>query len=1461
MNKRKNALGVDIGSVAVSVAILDENKRILRTAYAFHKGQPAGCLSDILQGIDLSGIKSVGYTSSTPKILKYGTQSDSTVAYITAARMLHPDLQALLIIGAEKFGLVTFTENGRYQSFRSNTSCAAGTGSFLDQQAERLNFENIRDFSELALKNQGEIPLIATRCAVFAKTDLIHAQQEGFSTEAICDGLCFGLANNIVDSVFSDQVVGTLIIAGGVALNKAVLKHIQSLISIPVFSDEYAHHYGAIGAALNCSQEIDFIEETGIHGIQDLITDELKVKKTYYPPLELTLSTYPEFDSECRYQFQSSHYPLMKPVEIDLYFFPEKNSPLPVFLGIDIGSTSTKAVLMNQNKEVVAGLYTRTSGQPLRAAQIIFEAIRDLEKKFQLFFEVKGAGTTGSGRKLAGKIIGADLILDEISTHARAAYELNPETDTIIEIGGQDSKFTLMQNGMVTFSVMNNVCAAGTGSFIEEQARKLGVPLSAYAQLTENAKAPQTSDRCTVFMERDLNHYLNEGYKTEEILASVLHSIRDNYLSKLTVKGQIGTKISFQGATARNKSLIAAFEQKLQKPIIVSKFCHLTGALGTALELADMTRGSTKFRGLDIYKKEIPVRSETCPLCLNNCKLKIAEIDNETEAYGFLCGRDYNVKKYVRNSPFSFNLLNKRNGIFRFKPESVETTCTIGIPAGLHLFEDIPFWRKFFDLLSLKTITSEDCPSPVKAGKNLSRAEFCAPVSAMYGHVDYLLDKADYIFLPVYLEETHSSRNKKQYCYYTQFVTSVISVHKHFPRNRILTPLLRSKQGSLQEHLELYRMFKTMEKVDFSLLQIVTAYEKAAKYSQSLRNKWLTLYRNEMKTSSGFHIILLGRPYTVLSKTMNNNIPEIIEKNGVPTYFMDMLHYEKGDISRSDSFANTIRWKFASEILHTAHAISRSENCYPVLITSFKCSPDSFATEYFKEIFQSRQKPYLILQLDEHDSAVGYETRIEAAIRSFRNHYEKEKETRLSALDEISNIHVPGILKSPANRLEKGLRTLVDETYEILQSHGLQFDKFSHLIHQIKIPRTGFSFQLLSEPEKLRNKTLLLPSWDPLVGPLLEAILQNNGYDARLVASTPESIQRSLSLNTGQCLPLNIIVQDAIEHIESHNLNPAESILWLVKSDLSCNLSMFPQFAKKMFINYGKGLENTSVYLGDAKFSDLSLTIAIHAYLAYMFGGYIRKMACQTRPFEVVKGTTEQVTAMVLADLVDVFRTGKPKDKALLKINQAFDTIDIVKFNRPKAAVFGDFYVRDNDLMNQDLIKTVEENGGEVITTPYSEYLKIVADNVIERRLREGQYLEYVKFKFLKSLVPLVEEKYNGKLIKVTGNTHKKESENLKTWLGDFGLHLLHSGESLENILKIHSLIHYYPDISLFIQTNPSYCCPSLVTEAMTARIEEMTGIPVVTIEYDGTSGRKNDVIIPYLKYWKQSKVFSASDL
>jgi len=208
-------LGIDIGSVTISFALIDKQKRIVGTGYAFHKGQLLENLRQLVSGIDFTGLDALGYTTSGPSLIKGGISVDPQIAFITAARHFHPDAQSLLIIGAEKFGLVTFDRNGEYRNFKSNSSCAAGTGNFLDQQAERLNLPDIREFSRMAWENKGSFPRIASRCAVFAKTDLIHAQQEGYSLSEICDGLSNGLAKNIVDTVFTTQDISNVVAASG----------------------------------------------------------------------------------------------------------------------------------------------------------------------------------------------------------------------------------------------------------------------------------------------------------------------------------------------------------------------------------------------------------------------------------------------------------------------------------------------------------------------------------------------------------------------------------------------------------------------------------------------------------------------------------------------------------------------------------------------------------------------------------------------------------------------------------------------------------------------------------------------------------------------------------------------------------------------------------------------------------------------------------------------------------------------------------------------------------------------------------------------------------------------------------------------------------------------------------------------------------------------------------------------
>lgn len=1406
-------IGIDIGSVTISAVKVNPQKEINQSAYEFHKGKIPETLKSILNSLGIPETNgspnkdnkfAIAVTSSTPSLIRNNGQYDSRVSIIRAVHHFYSKAGLILFVGGEKFGLILLDEQGNYLKFKANTSCAAGTGSFLDQQARRLNLDRIQSLGEMAFNNKGALPKIASRCSVFAKTDLIHAQQEGYSPEEICDGLCFGLAKNITDTLFTgDNSHGPLIFAGGVSKNRSVAKHLNSITKKDILVHDHSHLFGAFGAALNLLDNMPINDDLNLNSIDRIIISEKHTKKYFHSPLELKLSDYPDFKDSDQYLFLSEN--KNSSVEVDLYE-ELKPGPASLYLGVDIGSTSTKAVLMDKTKRVIAGFYTRTAGRPLGALQFVLAAIDDLQQKTETKLTIIGAGTTGSGRKFVGNVIGADLIVDEITAHAEAACMINPEVDTIIEIGGQDSKFTTLKNGSVTFSIMNTVCAAGTGSFIEEQAEKLGCPLEEYSSRTEHKPAPIASDRCTVFMERDINHYLSEGFSIDEALTAVLHAIRENYLTKTAIEGNIGKTVLFQGATAKNRALVAAFEQRLDKPIHVSRYCHLTGALGVALMLHEQDISETTFRGIDLHKKDIPIKSEICDICTNHCKLTLADIDGDRVAFGFLCGRDYESKKYVKNNSSGYDLIKERKKIRARLPKTkITNRPVVGIPAALHVYEDMDLWLHFFNTLGIKAVTSEGFHDALKVGKHIAGAELCAPMAAYYGHVSYLSEKCDYIFLPFYLEKKSKLKGiRRQFCYYTQYASSLASSFKHENRSpKYLMPLIHYLYNSFHTRVQLYRMVKTITNNSannpIGFAAVLSAYEKALEFKDTTIDELKTRFIELSVNNEDINVVLLGRPYSILSTSMNKGIPDIFESLGIRTFFQDMLPYNKEHVRTIDPLLNELHWHYAAKIMESAEIVAQTRGSYPVLITSFKCTPDSFVIDYFKKVMDTYNKPYLILQLDEHGSRGGYETRVEAAIRSFRNHY-------LQAQPKIGKSISPSFINT-------------------------------------------------NKEKSLSGKTLLIPNWDNLPLQLITTALQREGIDARLLEENQTSIRKSLRHNTGQCIPLNIIAQEYMDYIQHHDLDPSKTALWIGEAWLACNIHLFPLQIKSILEDYGRNSGNdkymstASVYVGSFSFQDLSIRMPFQVYFAYMFGGYIRRIGCRLRPYEKVKGSVDKAIFKSINILQKTFRGECSRTEALIEALECFDDIRVSDERRPKVAIFGDLYARDNNVINQDLVPFIEENGGEVITTPYSAYLKMIAKPYLRKWLIEGHYISALSSGAFLAGLRMQEKSYYKYFEKYLGEPEPEYNDSPKKILSEYNIRIEHTGESMENIIKIHYLTKYHPDISLFIQTNPAFCCPSLVTEAMADKIEEKTGIPIVPITYDGTGGNKNDIIIPYLKY------------
>ena len=1398
MTVRQHILGIDIGSVTAGLVVVSPDRSIIQSDYRFHGGNITGTVREMLEQIDLPGISAVSATSSTPPVIKTRFRYDDQVTVIAAARERHPEAGAVLSVGGERFGLILFDEDGDYRKYLSNTSCAAGTGSFLDQQAGRLNLSGIEDLCARAFRNTAEIPRIASRCAVFAKTDLIHAQQEGYSLDSICDGLCHGLACNIVDTLFAnEQPRSPMVLCGGVSHNGPVAGHIRALTGVDIIVDRWSHVYGAYGAVLS---HLDGSKNTAgtvrVRHPDDIIACTKTARSYAYRPLELTLSDYPDFDSHLRYIYTPDEGESPGEVEIDVYKNPPAEAVWTPFLGVDIGSTSTKAVLIDDTGEVLAGFYTRTAGRPVAAIQSILAAIEDLGRRRDITIAVRGAGTTGSGRKFVGRVLGADLVLDEITAHARAAVEINPEVDTIIEIGGQDAKFTTLKNGRVTFSAMNTVCAAGTGSFIEEQARRLQCALDEFPARTRGCESPMTSDRCTVFMERDINHFLSAGYSRDEMLAASLHAVRENYLIRVATESQIGTTVLFQGATAKNRALVAAFEQRLNRPIHVSRYCHLTGALGTAFILAETARQQddfvSQFRGLSLYRQHIPIRNEVCDLCANHCKITVAVVENKTVAFGFLCGRDYETHRFVRNNTSGFDLMATRRDTLR-PPVNAKPSrsISIGIPAALHLVEDLPFWTHFLGLLGIRTVVSDRFEEGVKTGKRLTGVEFCAPMTALHGHVRHLLDRADYVFVPTYFENRDKEKHvRRQYCYYTQYAPALVT---GLDPSRILTPLVNYLYSHFHTKKQLYRMLKTICPETVHFMEVNAAYEKALTHSRITRDRLREIYRQQTDSADDIRIVLLGRPYAVLTREMNKHIPEIFAALGIKVFYQDMLDPSTADLETVQPLLDEIHWQHAAEILKAAVVAAQTESLYPVLLTSFMCTPDSFVMDYFRHIMDLHNKPYLILQIDEHGSSVGYETRIEAAVRAFRNHND--------------NIEPP-VVRASCRSLQP------------------------------------------CYARRLEDKTVLMPNWDDITCRFLVAILQAEGYDARLLEESETAVRKSLRHNSGQCIPLNIIAQEFADYVADHHLDPARTVLWMASGEIACNLKLYPYHIKRLVNTFGNGMEKASVYSGDITMNDISHRVSLSTYFAFMFGGMLRKMACRIRPYERHPGATDRALAESVRICIDAFLGRRSREEAAAAATALFEAIDIRgDSRRPQVAIFGDLYVRDNRFINQDLIRFIETNGGEVITTPYSTYARMIAGPYFRKWFREGKYWHTLSSRTLLSSVQWMEKRYYRHFERVLEEPEHAFKDDPGEILSGFHLGLEHTGESMDNILKVHYIRKYYPDVALFVQTNPAFCCPSIVTQAMSQKIEDITGVPVVTLTYDGTGRFKNAKIIPYLAY------------
>ncbi len=1236
-------IGYDIGSISINRAIINEKKEIIEILpYTRHFGEPVKSMKKDMELIAGSvygdRISGIGITGSGGKEIAsiLGFEFINEIeAIISAIKFLYSDAKTVIEIGGQDSKFIDLA----YGDYAMNELCAAGTGSFLDQQASRFGL-TIEEFVRVALKSKNP-STIAGRCSVFAKSDMIHLQQEAASDEDIILGLCYAMARSFKSGIVKGKkFTAPIVFCGGVSFNQAMIKAFEDVLGEKLIIPEHRASIGAVGTvlSLNSRSAVKNPDISSLITALDEYLKNFKYKSETFTPLTLAEQKLP-------------------PVKLNRYHFGQEK--VDAYIGIDVGSISTNVVAIDKDKRLIEKVYLRTAGRPMEAVR---KGVGIIGEEVGNKIRVKGVGTTGSGRYLIGDFVGADIVINEITAQARAAADIDSTVDTIFEIGGQDSKFISLENGVVVDFEMNKVCAAGTGSFLEEQAERFDIKIEDFGDIALKAKNPlNLGERCTVFMETNVYSHYQKGAGIEDILAGLAYSIAMNYINRVVGRKKIGNKIFFQGAVAYNRSVIAAFKNYLGKEVIVPENHEVTGAIGTAITVLEGSCQNTKFRGFEnISAVNYTHSSFECNGCPNRCEIKKVSIKGQAPLfYGGRCEKYEKGKSGGNDIPDYF--AERENFLLNsYKPKDNKGAERVGIPYSMLTHEFYPFWSAFFSELGFDLILSDSTNKKIiNDGLQYSVAETCFPMKTMLGHVQNLLEKGvDYLFLPTTRDMPTKENNIKgdrtgSYpCPFIQGAWSVVKSAMDTGEVKVLTPILNFSFREYIKEKQLTGLGKELGKDKKSI-------KKAIKEAYSAQNKFYRFIRNRGKEildnlkDDEVAIVISSRSYNSCDRAVSMDVPKKLRELGFKVIPLDYLPVDSVDISKQ--WPN-LYWEFGDRIMSAASIINRDERLYAVYITNFGCGPDSFILQYFE---REMKRPFLKLEVDEHSAGAGVITRCEAFIDSLMN---------------VKNKH-------------------------------------DHLQEQVKSEKKDAVFK------KSEGRKLYIPYMgDGAI--VLKYAFKSAGIDAEMLYSDDETLKLGRRYTLGkECYPFIITTGDIIKTLE-HN-DPRKTAFLMAQTYGPCRFGQYNKMQKIIIRELGYqdvpiiapgAPENNQFY----REYDMEGLRGIILALKGMFGiftvDYLNKMLRKTRPYEIKKGETDEIYRKYIEEVCrsiendSTIRILNKMTGILKNARKDFEKISVKKVNKPLIGIVGEIFVRNHPYSNNEIIKEVEALGGEVEIPPFGEW-------------------------------------------------------------------------------------------------------------------------------------------------------------
>ena len=1296
-------LGIDVGSTTVKLAVIDERDRIVYANYQRHHTDIRATAKELFEGARAvlgDASMRVSITGSGGLLLAKWLDLEfvqEVIASKRAVETLIPQTDVAIELGGEDAKIIYF-DNGIEQ--RMNGTCAGGTGAFIDQMASLLHTD-AGGLNELA-KSATHIYPIASRCGVFAKTDVQPLLNEGAAPADVAASIFQAVANQTVSGLACGHPIrGYVAFLGGPLQYLSELRH--RFYETLDLDEEHrivpmnAHLFVATGAAL--AGETD--KRVTFAGVIDALENLGDMQGSEVQRLDALFAT-PEELAEFRARHDAQVVP-----KGDLASYRGR-----VFIGIDAGSTTMKAAVVGEAGELLYTWYGNNRGDVLGTARTIMDDIYD---KLPEGCTIGHVTTTGYGEALLIEALRADSGEIETVAHLRGAKAFVPDVEFILDIGGQDMKCLRVRNGVIEHIMLNEACSSGCGSFIESFADSMGLTVQEFAKAAMGAEKPvDLGSRCTVFMNSRVKQAQKEGATVGDIAAGLSYSVIKNALFKVIKMRdpeEIGTYVVVQGGTFMSDATLRAFEKLTGREAIRPDIAGCMGCYGAALLARDRAgeNGTSTLLSRDqIDNLQVKQTKAHCGRCSNNCLLTINNFGN---GHKFITGnRCEKGAGHKRNKVEAPNLFAFKNKLLFDRPVLDPKTAphgTVGIPRALNMYENYPFWHAFFTELGFSVVLSDQSNKKTyEAGiESMPSESVCYPAKLSHGHIMNLLEKdPDFIWMPCirWERQEDETAGNRYNCPIVMSYPQALGLNVDelsSPKVEFLDAFVpyddkRELKRRLYELISVKReedakagrgRFRgqhiTRAEVDRA---VNAAWEADLEFKQAMQRKGdETLAWMEAHDAHG--IVLAGRPYHN-DPEINHAIPELVNSFGFAVLTEDSVAHKM----RPERPIRVVdQWMYHSRLYRAARFVASRNDLDLIQLNSFGCGLDALTTDQVQEILEASGKVYTTLKIDEVSNLGAVRIRVRSLMAALSE--QREELARKAEAGELSPVGPVDVHRADGS-LERAKPMEAGKLPVWREAKSAAFKKVRYTK---EMQEAGY--------------TLLCPQMSPIHFELVEQLLINAGFNAVLLPSVDHgAVEAGLKyVNNDICYPSILVTGQIMEAIESGKYDLSRTAVIISQTGGGCRATNYIALIRKALKDSGHP-EVPVVSLTAASgldednpgFNVFKPDLIIHAIYALLYGDLIMQTLYRVRPYEAEAGSAnalyERLMERAKVELVSCGQRG------FLKLCQdtvdAFETLPVVDDrSKPRVGVVGEILVKFHPTANNEVVRVIEQEGCEAV--------------------------------------------------------------------------------------------------------------------------------------------------------------------